>query len=204
MAISIALPDWLLWSGRGALLLLLLVASLLVVRGQLARYPRRRFGLISAVAVIQLLVIATFAFDYWDRLVSAPYLAFLTAHNSPFFTGTIWHQYQTMLAGWAFTAVLFIACWYYFLKRKHGVLLDEFDVFLLVVGAAVVGWPSALVFLAAVFALTVLGMVILVLLRKRSVHDRLIVTPFILPAAMLTILYGDWLLLWTYLVKIRF
>lgn len=83
-------------------------------------------------------------------------------------------------------------------------MLDVRDVQLLVLGLVATGWPAGLIFLAGVFALSVIGMITLVTLRKKKVTDRLIVTPYIIPAAIMTLIFKAWLLDWTGLIKIRF
>ncbi len=114
------------------------------------------------------------------------------------------HNVVSLLAGWSAAALLMGTLWFIFLKRGRGKMFDVPDLVLVVVGAVAVGWPAVFIFLATTFIFSVAGMLVLVLLRKRSVNDRLVITPFILPSAIVTLFSGQYLLALTHLDKIRF
>ncbi len=110
----------------------------------------------------------------------------------------------TMIVAVLHAALWFFFLWYLFLRRGKGAMLDVQDVQLLVLGLLAVGWPAGLIFLATTFLLAVVGMIGLVILKKKSVNDRLIITPYIIPAAILTLFFGSWAMRLTHLDKIRF
>ena len=88
------------------------------------------------------------------------------------------------------------------MKITRGLLLDKQEVGLLVFGALIVGWPNAFIFLFFVFALVVVCNLLLIIIRRKSVNDRFIITPFIPVAIILTILLGNYLSHLTNLFKI--
>lgn len=71
-------------------------------------------------------------------------------------------------------------------------------------GTLAVGWPAVLPFLGLVILLSILGLVAQILIRKKTLADRLIITPYILPAAIVTLIIKAPVLAFTHLDKIRF
>lgn len=90
------------------------------------------------------------------------------------------------------------------LRWKRGHVIDGQDVFLLSLGMFTVQWPNLLIFLLLVFVLVLLIQVVLVAVKKRTVSDRLIITPAIPVAVILTLLFGNQIAVWTGLNVIRF
>lgn len=111
---------------------------------------------------------------------------------------------SSIVSGWISAVLLFSLLYFFFLYKKNETFLDKNDVMIIVLGAAAVGWPAVFVFLALVFVLSVLAMLALVVLKKKTLADRLVITPYIIPAAVLTLIFGNYLLQITHLNVIRF
>lgn len=120
-----------------------------------------------------------------------------------YYLGLMQGEIQALTAGWAFAVILLIALYWIFLRRPQSPI-DRTDAMLLVLGVGVVGWPAGLIFFAVVFLLAILGMIWLVLRKKKTLADRLIITPFIFPAMIVTLLLRVQFLDWSRLEKIRF
>jgi hypothetical protein len=90
------------------------------------------------------------------------------------------------------------------MKITRGLVLDIQDAGLLVFGSLISSWPEVFIFLFFVFALVVIVNLFLIIIRKRTVNDRFIITPFIPVAIILTIFLGSYLSQLTGLFKIRF
>lgn len=159
------------------------------------------FWLVAGLQVFSLLM---GGFLYALALRASQFGRYLFSMHNNLVLSQGWEQMQTVLAGWIAAVLLMGMLWYLFLKRGRGEMLDSIDVATIMLGAVAVGWPSTFIFLAISFALTVLGMIVLIIFRKKSINDRLIVTPFIIPAAILTLFFGPYLLALTHLDKIRF
>lgn len=127
----------------------------------------------------------------------------LPPHNQYLLTEAI-SGLQPIIVGAIHSAIWFALLWFIFLRRGKGMMLDVQDVQLLVLGLLAVGWPAGLIFLAATFLLAVVGMIGLVIVRKKKLNDRLVITPYIIPAAILTLFFGSWAMRLTHLDKIRF
>lgn len=141
---------------------------------------------------------------YWYYLSELKYAAAYLPPHSQFFLRQAQAGLTNYLAGLAGAAGLLGAGWYVFIRRLRGEFLDGDDLMLLVIGALAVGWPAVLVFLAVTFALSVFGLLGLIVIRRKTIHDRLIITPYIIPAAILTLIFRVPLLEFTHLIKIRF
>lgn len=128
---------------------------------------------------------------------------FLPPYSNAFFKVAL-RSFTWQGSGWAAAITLGYILYLLFLRHGRAQFLDQRDVWLLILGAVSVGWPTVLIFLGLVFALSVLGMVGLILVKKRNLNDRLIITPFILPAAIITLFIGSYLLTVTHLYKIQF
>jgi hypothetical protein len=93
---------------------------------------------------------------------------------------------------------------FWFLVRlTKGLVLDIQDVGLLVFGSLIAGWPDVFIFLFFVFVPVVLCNLFLIIIRKKTVHDRFIITPFIPVAIIITIFFGGYLSQLTGLFNIR-
>lgn len=114
------------------------------------------------------------------------------------------HAFSGIYSGWIAAGVLGAMLYLLFIRIGKENLLDRRDIWLMVLGAVCVGWPGLLVFLGFIFGLSILGMMTLVIMKKKTLHDRLIITPFIVPAAVLTLFTSSYLLTITNLYKIRF
>lgn len=162
-----------------------------------------RRGLVF-VAVVQIVEIITYGLLLWVLIANHQHgNVFLPPHNS-FLLIRVAQNTTALLAGWIASAVLFIVLSLIFVRRGHGMLLDGNDVLLLVLCAAVVGWPEVLLFLAILFALTIIWMIVLIIRKQKTIQDRIIITPMIIPAAIITIIFHFQLLAITHLGKIRF
>lgn len=193
--------DWLAVIYTGVLVLIIVWAQRQVYRSP---SPKKMFPFLLATAFVQWAAIAVtyiltareYAVDPVKKFLLPPHSTILWRHASTDVTA--------LVTGWIFALVLLVVLWRYCIIRRRGELLDGVDIALLVLGAAAVGWPAVFIFLVLVFAVTVIGMLILVLLRRRAITDRFVITPFILPAAILTLLFHAWLLRLTHLGRIGF
>ncbi len=156
------------------------------------------------VAVVQVMEILIYGVLLWALIRDHPHGdVFLPPHSS-FLLIQVATNTTALLAGWISSSVLFVVLWYVFIHRGSGLMLDVRDVLLLVLCAAVVGWPEVLPFFAIVFVLTLLWMFFMILRKRMTLQDRLVVSPVIIPSAVLTIIFRVQLLSITHLDKIRF
>jgi hypothetical protein len=109
----------------------------------------------------------------------------------------------SQLVNWLFALLIGSSLWWVFPKRGRRDALDERDILLFALGIMVTGWPAGLIFLVLSFGLAALGLLVFISLRRRQASERLIVTPFIMPAAMITYVFSSQLLAWTGLLVIR-
>lgn len=161
---------------------------------------------LKLLALFQMVVIVFIGFFSWYKLshsTDAVAKAYQFPHST-FLVDQMTRNVTSLLAGWGAAALLMYIMWFIFLKRGHGGMFDALDLVLLTVGAIAVGWPAVLILLLVIFCLAILGMFVLVLLKKKSLNDRLIITPYIIPSAILTLVLGAYPLAWTHLDKIRF
>lgn len=96
--------------------------------------------------------------------------------------------------------LLFVWLW----RAKRGLVVDGADVTLLALGMVMAQWPNMLILLLMIFALVVVIQIVLVALKKRTINDRLIITPAIPLAVIITILFGGYLAAVSGLAVIRF
>lgn len=177
----------------------------IMIRNWRAGQPSRSIGAgLVLVAAVQIFVTLIFGLLVWYRVLHGAYpQAYLPPHGTYFFD-QLARNVTPLLAGWVISGAVMALLLYVFVKRGGSLMLDQHDVLLITIGAAATGWPGVFIFLATLFALAVIGMIVLVIFRKKSIQDRLIVTPYVLPAAILTVLFGSYPAAWTHLDKIRF
>ncbi len=188
-----------LWITTGIILLLVACLIVMTKNGQ-----RTKPGLIWLVLVGQLLVTGVNIYYFISQLQHSVFQRPLLSLHSTYFVGQVWSLFQTLLAGWISAAILGWFAYIIFIRIGREQMFDRQDVWLAVIGAAIVGWPGILIFLAITFVLAVVAMLGLVIFRKKKVSDRLVITPYIFPAVIVTLLAGPYLLALTHLDKIRF
>ncbi|MFH1236740.1 MAG: hypothetical protein V1685_07500, partial [Parcubacteria group bacterium] len=72
-------------------------------------------------------------------------------------------------------------------QKKREYIFERDDVLMVAFGSMISGWPNFFIFLALVFAFTVVIKIIRVTFRKERLGDRLVITPAI-PLAVITML----------------
>lgn len=188
------------WASFGATAGALLLIFILNLRKRI--FPWRK--IIFFLVLIQLAGIFVTAFFFTKKIQDDSLDRYLLRPDSPY----IWQQVITLLrpfvAGWLAAGALFAILAWVFIRRTRERLLDRTDVMLLTISVAAVGWPTVFILLGMTFAFTVVGMLVMVAMRRRTLADRLIITPFIIPAALVTLALEPWLLNLTGLIKIRF
>lgn len=123
--------------------------------------------------------------------------------HSTFFLQQVGAYMSNVVSGIIASAVvLMFGLWLVHKQRATQFGVDDW--LLLSIGTLVVGWPAVLPFLALVIFMSMIGLIIQILLRKKSLTDRLIITPYIMPAAIVTLAAKAQILVLTHLDKIRF
>lgn len=110
----------------------------------------------------------------------------------------------TLVSGWVAAAILGLILNLLLFRRGQELFITRREFWLLVLGAVCVGWPAILIYLATIFVLSVVGMIGLILMKKKTLQDRLVIAPFIIPATLITFLTGQYTLVLTHLNKISF
>lgn len=145
-------------------------------------------------------------------LVNRALEIYLSYHNSIFsdllsHTDFYWIKVTQLIVTTSISAGLALVFSFFiflFIKKTRQEILDAVDGFLISFGLLVLGWPNFLLFLFLLILLTILGSIISVLAKKKSLNDRFVITPYI-PLAFLAILwFGSYLATITTLYKIRF
>jgi hypothetical protein len=113
-------------------------------------------------------------------------------------------SFQTIAAGWVAAGVLLLLLHLGQRRLRARSILSPEDIALITVSSAAMGWPLVLPFLGILFLFSAVGLATLVVLRKRTMADRLDVSPFILPAAIAAFTAQRWLLDMTHLGRISF
>lgn len=202
-SISFDPPNWLSLAEAGLTLVVLVILAFRMA----GRVGVERLGRGAALWVLA--GIQVFAWAGWWLVrvwivpedVLAPYL--LPPANQLILQKMI-QGLVAILSGWAAGLALFFLLRWLSVKVFRPGLFQPQDLVLVTIGSVAVGWPAVLVFLAATFCLTIIGMIGLVILRRKTVNDRLVISPFIIPAAILTLVFKVQLLALTHLDKIRF
>jgi len=183
---------------------LLVMSVILIVFSFLLQKNRLGKKSILVVLSVQFLLFIWYAIWFWRSLSSGAIGQYFSSWNNSFFLTKISQNLTSLTVGWIAGAVVLVLLGFTFLKRKKEEVLDRYDILAIFLGAVIVGWPDVLVFLATIFALSLISMIILVIMRKKSLNDRLVITPFIFPSAIITLWVGPYLLALTHLDKIRF
>lgn len=174
----------------------------------LAWYKRQRLARawthFAALAGLQALNLAGYSWVLWQWYQATPTRqTFVWSSKLPYIQNLV-TAVIPLCVGWLFATVLALFLWWLFVRRTKEQFLDATDVWLVVLGVAAVGWPAALVYLAMVFLISVLGMLVLIIFRRKQLSDRLVITSYIVPAAIATLAFHDTLLRLTFIWKIGF
>ncbi len=200
MAFIFSAPFWFTWGFSGMMSILLLAIWFLHF---LKRWPLKMWVFLVALS-IQAVSVGAYFFLLWTSyggLRGEKY--FLPPQNQILLTSAM-HMLQPYLVGWVAALIIALVLWKIYARSKDQVAFDLTDVYWITLGCGLCSWPGLLPFLALIFAFAVLGMIFLVIIRKRSFHDRLVISPFIVPAAVISLMTNPWVLPWTHLDKIRF
>ena len=163
-----------------------------------------RISFIYILTGIQIISVGAFFFLLWATYGGLKHTGyFLPPHSQILLTSTM-RMFQPYLIGWVVALVLGFLLWFLFIKRGNSSILDVSDIFWIVLGAGICGWPTIFPLLATIILFTIFGMLVLVILKKRSINDRIVITPFVVPAIVTSLLSSPWVLAWTHLDKIRF
>lgn len=193
-----------LWWGRGtdvALGILLLVTWILSLKNN------AHFAAYRRVALLCLTLVIMSAFGYQGYALwyynQSPIGRNLLPPHSLYFYQQLGVALSNMISG-----IIAAACILVFgLVSTRSGRLSQFgadDWMALTLGTLAVGWPAVLPFLAIVVLLSILGLITQIVLRKKTLADRLILTPYILPGAIITLIIKSPVLTFTHLDKIRF
>lgn len=202
MSFTIVTEGWIEWMVLGVSIGLLVMAAWYVQKDALTR---KKIGTILAGLVALQLGqhIAAYVQTYVAYRNDAVSKYLIPPHNQFLLERGLVSE-MTIIINWAMGAALLGAWWWFGIKKTRGRFIDARDIILLTLAAVAVGWPTWLLAYAGIFFLSILGMVVLVLLRKKSLADRLIITPYIIPATIIVLVFRTLLLDWTGLIKIRF
>ena len=201
-AISFDIPIWLSFAGYGLLGLVVLFNQWLILRRPPVTLPIFRRA-VWLILMIQVLVIVVSFVDRYVGLGGEKLGPYLLPPKNPFLIASAFRQLQTVLAGWVVTLFFFLLM-SFSQRRFPKRLVLETDLAMFLLGLGAVGWPANLIFLALTFFITAVGMSILLLFRRRNLQDRLVISPFIIVATLLTLALKPWLLSITHLSSIRF
>lgn len=181
--------------------LILVIVGIRLLKHQTIR--QQRFAVL-AIFGVQIASLILYYSAWWHRLAGNPATKNLLWPKSDYLVRHVMTDMTSLITGWGVGVLLLLFCGWFFLRRGGGKLLDGKDIGLLFFASVAVGWPSFLIVLGMVFILAVLWMILLVLLRKKTIHDRLVISPVIIPAAILTLIFQEQLLTLTHLAKIGF
>lgn len=181
--------------------LILVLVGIRLLKHQTIR--QQRFAVLALFGV-QIISLVLYYSAWWHRLASNPLTKNLLWPKSDYLVRHVMTDMTSLIAGWGIGVLLLLVCGWFFLRRGGGKLLDGTDIGLLFFASVAVGWPSFLIVLGMVFILAIVWMIVLVILRKKTVQDRLVISPVIIPAAVLTLVFQSQLLMLTHLEKIGF
>lgn len=154
-----------------------------------------------------LVILFTSAVSYqiyaWWYYQSTPYGRNFLPPQSNYFYSQLGVALSNVISGVIATAIILTLGLLLVRKQKMSQFGTD-DWLLLSIGTLAVGWPAVLPFLAIVIVLSILGLIIQILLKKKTLSDRLIITPYIMPAAIITLATKAQVLALTHLDKIRF
>lgn len=193
--------DSLSWGTTAALVLVLIVWERHLRRASSVREVR---WVIYTVLGIQVASYIIYYSLWWHQLANDPVQKHLLWPESDYMLRQLLIHISSLVAGWLSSLAVLLTLWYYFIKRGKGLMLDGADVARFVVATLVTGWPSFLFVFALSFVLGVLWMLAQVLAQKKTLQDRLVITPAILPAAIIALVFQSQLLGFSHLEKIAF
>lgn len=164
----------------------------------------RRFVKLSLLIflLMTVLVIASQALDLFLHYRQTPYLHYLLTQTDYYWlkiTRLIVSQVVSVFFAFIFSLVIFFLA-----QKTQQEIIDALDVFLLSFSLLVLGWPNFLLFLILLLLMVVVGGLIQVVTKKSNWQGRFILTPYILPAFLLILWFGNFLARLTGLDKIRF
>lgn len=177
------------------------IALLMSWRDVRNQHVLRPIWLIAAAQII-----ATFWYGWvlWSSLS----IYFPDSHGQilwqPLYLTQLQYTLKVILFGWLTAAILGYLLILIFIRRLRGAFIDRDDILLIIIATSAVGWPSVFIFLGLCFVLSVSALILLVLLKKRHLTERLVITPYIIPAALLALLLQSWLLRTTSLWRLQF
>lgn len=185
---------------------ILTISILLIVwyRRWKGKTIRQQSFAVGAIFFVQLASLITYYAAWWHRLASNQVTKYLLWPKSNYLVVHVSSDLKALIAAWVVGALILWFLGWWFVKRGGERMLDRSDVGLLFFMTVAVGWPSFFIAFAMVFALAILLMFVLLILRKKSLHDRLVISPVIIPAAIMTIVFQEYLLTLTHLTKIGF
>jgi hypothetical protein len=140
----------------------------------------------------------------WYRWSHDALLQYYVPPKGVYFFQQVTRHGVTLLAALLVAGVVYWLCDLIFIRRGKELMLDRRDVLLLTLATAGIGWPGVFIYFFIVLALSVVWMIAQIIARRKSMSDRLIITPMIAPAALITFAFKTSLLLGTYLYKIQF
>lgn len=181
--------------------LILAVVGFRLLKHQTIR--QQRFAVLALFGV-QIGSLILYYSAWWYRLAGNPVTKGLLWPQSDYLVRHAMVDLTSLIAGWGVGVILLLVCGWFFLRRGGGKMLDGMDAGLLFFASVAVGWPSFLIVLGMTFVLAMLWMMLLVIIRKKTLHDRLVISPVIIPAAILTLIFQEQLLTLTHLANIGF
>ena len=152
--------------------------------------------------LITILMITSQAFSLFNHYRQSSYLQYLLTR-----TDFYWVKVTRLMVSQVvsvFFALFFSLIIFFFAKETHQEIIDAFDFFLLSFSLLVLGWPNFLLFLILLLLMAMAGGLIQVARKKSNLQARFVLTPYIIPAFLLILWFGNFLAKLTFLDKIRF
>lgn len=114
----------------------------------------------------------------------------------------VWMSYGVVV-GWVIAAGVMSLL--VTLIRTRGVShIDDTDALLVSISFGLISWPLGIAYLGMIFVVAVIAFIGLMIVGKKKPTDRLIVTPYFIPAAIITLIFGNWLLHIMWLDRLSF
>ena len=149
------------------------------------------------------LALAAWAFNQYLGLSLDPlgryYLPPYSGYLFEKITGHINSAVISALIAFAFYLVIFA-----FARKTREEIIDAFDTVLIGLGLLIIGWPNLFIFLGLIFAFTLLGGLLTVIIKRRGLTTRFIITPYLPLAFLITLWFGPYLSSFIGLDKISF
>lgn len=197
---TIVSSRWILVSNVLVVLLLLLLGWKVLRKDTLTIVYKKYLLSLSAILIASFVLYQVYTYVFYFR---SPLGRFLLPPHSTFYYQQFGAAFSEILSAFiAATVVLVLGI--FFVRKQRVTQFGADDWLCLSIGTLAVGWPAALPFLAVVILLSIFGLIMQILVKKKTLADRLIITPYIMPAAILTLVLKSPLLALTHLDKIRF